>query len=178
MTKYLLISGSPRKGNTDFVLSKVYESLNEKKELIFLRDLNFSHCKGCLTCYSTGACVIKDDMEQLFSSLLSADMIIIGSPLYYGNVSGLMKQFIDRTIPAYESKSLKDKQLLSIMVGGGKVQVTEKFHREAIKGFVKYNRLDLIETYNFEAFEADDLKQDVQSKMQISEIVRKINSCP
>lgn len=178
MAGYLLISGSPRDGNTDFVLSKIYESLNGEKELVFLRALNFSHCKGCLACYSTGACVIKDDMEQLFSSLLSADLIIIGSPLYYGNVSGLMKQFIDRTIPAYRSRALKGKQLVSIMVGGGKVEITEKFHKEAIKGFIEYNRLNLIDTYNFEAFEADDLKQDVQSKMQISEIARKINSCP
>lgn len=176
MTKYLLISGSPRKGNTDFILSKIYENLNGKKELILLRNLNFSHCKGCLTCYSSGTCVIKDDMEQLFNKLLSADVIIIGSPLYYGNVSGLMKQFIDRTIPAYESKSLKSKQLVSIMVGGGKVQVTEKFHKEAIKGFIKYNELNLVDIYNFEAFEANDLKQNRQSKMQISEIARKINS--
>ena len=96
--------------------------------------------------------------------------------LYYGNVSGLMKQFIDRTIPAYESKSLEGKQLVSIMVGGGKVEVTEKFHKAAIKGFVEYNKLNLIDTYNFEAFEADDLKQDNQSQIQINEIVRKINS--
>ena len=176
MARYLLISGSPRDGNTDFVLSKIYESLNGEKELVFLRDLDFSHCKGCLTCYSTGACVIKDDMEQLFSNILSVDMIIIGSPLYYGNVSGLMKQFIDRTIPAYKSKSLKGRRLVSIMVGGGKVKTTEKYHREAIKGFVKYNELNLIDTYNFEAFEAGDLKQDDQSRIQISEIVRTINS--
>lgn len=176
MTKYLLISGSPRKGNTDFVLSKIYDNLNGKKELIFLRNLNFSHCKGCLTCYSSGTCVIKDDMEQLFTNLLSADIIIIGSPLYYGNVSGLMKQFIDRTVPAYKSESLKGKQLISIMVGGCEIQVTEKFHKEAIKGFVKYNKLNLIDTYNFEAFEANDLKQNQQSRIQISKIVRKINS--
>ncbi|MCK5476570.1 MAG: hypothetical protein KAI55_01480, partial [Candidatus Aenigmarchaeota archaeon] len=58
-----------------------------------------------------------------------------------------------------ETKSLKNKKLISIMVGGSKVQITAKFHKDAIKGFVDYNQLDLIETFNFEAFHTTDLKQ-------------------
>ena len=155
----LLICGSPRKGNTDWVLTEIYNNLNIDKELIFLRDKDINDCNGCLSCYKTNECVINDEMNEIFEKLLNADIIIIGSPNYYGNVSGLLKRFIDRTIPSYETKSLKNKKLISIMVGGSKVQITAKFHKDAIKGFVDYNQLDLIETFNFEAFHTTDLKQ-------------------
>ena len=176
MPKYILISGSPRKGNTDFVLSEVYNNIKGDKELIFLRDINLKRCNGCLSCYETNECVINDEMSKIFKKLLTADMIIIGSPNYYGNVSGLLKDFIDRTIPSYETKSLKNKKLISIMVGGGEAQITEKFHKEAIKGFVKYNQLDLIKTFNFKAFEANDLKQAPDSKIETGKIVEEIEN--
>ncbi|MCC7570230.1 flavodoxin family protein [Candidatus Micrarchaeota archaeon] len=174
--KCILISGSPRKGNTEFVLSEIFKGIKGEKEFVLLKELKFNHCKGCCACYKTGECVIDDDMKLLFNKLLWADVIILGSPLYYGNVSGLTKQFIDRTIPAYESKSLKDKYLISIVVGGGKVTVTEKFHKQSIEGFIKFNLLNLIGLYNFEAFEDDDLKKDPNSKEQINNIIKNINS--
>ena len=176
MKKILLICGSPREGNTHYILSKIHESLKIDKKIVFLNKLNFSHCKGCLSCYETGECIINDDMKNLFFDLKSCDIFLIGSPLYYGNVSGLMKQFIDRTIPAYESKSLDKKRLISIMVGGGETKTTEKFHKESIKGFVKYNGLNLIGTYNFEAFEKEDLKKNTKAITKIDEIINKINS--
>ena len=177
MKKYiLLISGSPRRGNTDFVLSKIYEKIDGRKELIRIKDLNFQHCQGCLKCYLTGKCVLQDDMSKLFSKLLMADLIVIGSPLYYGNISGLMKNFIDRTIPAYENNALKNKKLVSIMVGGGETKTTAKFHKEVIRGFVKYNKLNLITTFNFQAFEINDLKKDSTSVTGINKIVKKIKT--
>lgn len=177
MKKYiLLISGSPRRGNTDFVLSRVYEKLDSKKEIVRLKDLNFKHCSGCLKCYSTGKCIFQDDMSKLFTKLFAADLIVIGSPLYYGNVSGLMKNFIDRTIPAYENGALKGKKIISIMVGGGEVSTTAGFHKEAIKGFVKYNKLNLIDTFSFQGWEKDDLKKNPESENKIDKITRKINS--
>jgi multimeric flavodoxin WrbA len=175
MTKSLLISGSPRNGNTDFVLSRVAEGMKGEHELIFLRDHHIGFCKGCLACYSTGKCLQKDDMKSLFEKMVNADSLIIGSPLYYGNVSALMKNFIDRTIPAYESHSLKGKRLISIMVGGGKTGVTAQFHKASIKGFVKYNQLKLAARYDFEAFEINDLKHNPRSGAKINKIINRIN---
>ncbi len=130
-----------------------------------------------LICHEKNECVIDDDMNKLHKKLLEADVIIIGSPNYYGNVSGLMKNFIDRTLPSYEIKSLRNKKLISIMVGGDKIQTTENFHKEAIRGFVKYNRLDLVGLYCFEAYDANDLKQNPESKNLISSIVNKLTHC-
>ena len=172
--KVLAISGSPRKGNTDYILSKIYEKLDSEKELIFLRDLKLEHCTGCLSCQKTNECILDDDMKTLLEKLLAADIIIIGSPNYYGNVSGLMKDFIDRTHPCYKAESLKNKKLISIMVGGGKLQLTADFHKEAIKGFVKYNKLNLVKTFDFLGFHKNDSKEDVNIEAKISEILKEI----
>jgi len=174
MKKILLISGSPREGNTEYILSGIQNSLGDVSELILLRNLSYNHCRGCLACYETGECVQCDDMKKIFNKLLKADLIVIGSPLYYGNVSGLMKSFIDRTIPAYEKGLLKDKKLISIMVGGGEIETTAKFHKEAIRGFVKYNKLKLLKVFNFQGFGENDLKDDPSATKEISKIIKLI----
>jgi multimeric flavodoxin WrbA len=111
-------------------------------------------------------------MRNVFDKLLKAELIIIGSPLYYGNVSGLTKSLIDRTIPAYENELLKGKKLISIMVGGGETKITAKFHKEAIRGFVKYNKLKLLKIFNFQGFEANDLRDDPSAMKEISKIIK------
>ena len=55
-----------------------------------------SHCTGCNYCYRTGHCCIEDDAELLSKRIEEADGIVLGSPTYASNVSGLMKDFIDR----------------------------------------------------------------------------------
>lgn len=175
MKQTILISGSPRKGNTDFVLSEIAKKINGKKELLLLRDLKIGFCNGCRSCDIKPKCVLDDDMKKLFNKLLKADLIVIGSPLYYGNVSAMMKNFIDRTIPAYEKELLKEKKLISIMVGGEKVINVSNYHREAVRGFVIHNRLNLVAMYNFQALEVNDLAKNPKSKIEIGKIIKKIN---
>ncbi len=62
------------------------------------------------------------------------------------------------------------------MVGGDKTEITAKFHKNAIAGFVKCNQPKLIETYNFQAQEPNDLAKNPKTKIKINKIIRKINS--
>ncbi|MDD5146277.1 MAG: NAD(P)H-dependent oxidoreductase [Candidatus Pacebacteria bacterium] len=174
MAKYLLISGSPRKGNTDFVLSRIFESIEGEKELIFLRDKNIGHCIGCLSCHTKPQCAINDDMTEIRQKMLSADMIIIGTPNYFDNVSGLLKDFIDRTHPFYKAALLKDKKLILIMVGGGKAEGSKEFLDVVMSGFVKYLGLDLMGSYCFQALYSNDLRQNPESNKQVEEIIKTI----
>lgn len=177
MNKILLISGSPRKGNTDFVLSKVLEKIiNKEKELIFLRHKNIGHCMGCLSCHNKPECVINDNMTEIRKKMLGSDIIVIGTPNYFDNVSGLLKNFIDRAHPFYKTGLLKDKKLILIMVGGGKIQSTQKYLDYTTYGFVKYLKFDLIGLYSFRALNSNDLKQNPKSILKINKIVEKINS--
>ena len=111
--KIIAICGSPRNGNTEQMLEWVLESCKAAgatTELIPLRLLKISHCTGCDVCYGTGRpCTIQDDMENLIAKLIEADAMIIGSPNYFSNISGIMKDFIDRTNPLVDPPLLKGK---------------------------------------------------------------------
>ncbi|MCK4553994.1 flavodoxin family protein [Candidatus Parcubacteria bacterium] len=176
MTKILLISGSPRKGNTDFVLSTIFDKVDDNKELIFLRDKEIKHCMGCLSCHNKAECVINDDMTEIRDKILDSDIIIIGTPNYFDNISGLLKDFVDRTHPFYKAESLKGKKLILIMVGGGKIEGSQKYLDHTMYGFVKYLKFDLVGSYCFKALNPNDLKQNPEDISKIDKIIGKINS--
>ena len=96
----LIINGSPRKnGVTAAVLHRIEENLRGAGiEVLFynLGGMKMSHCTGCNYCYRTGHCCMEDDAELLSKRIEEADGIVLGSPTYASNVSGLMKDFIDR----------------------------------------------------------------------------------
>lgn len=61
-------------------------------------DINVNACRGCATCFQEGFCPLDkvDFFNKIKKEMLSADIIILGSPVYAANVSGDMKIFIDR----------------------------------------------------------------------------------
>ena len=122
------ICGSPRKRNTWFMLETVMGAANKKgaeTELISLIDYDISQCMGCLSCEETGKCVIKDDMKKILTKVKEADALVLGSPSYYNNVTGLMKCFIDRTNPTWKKMELKGKKMAICCTGSQDVEVVE-----------------------------------------------------
>lgn len=119
---YILgIVGSARKGgNTDTVVDAILTSSKEcgaQVEKIYLSDLDFKGCIGCGSCEKDMKCILKDDMQEVYSKINKADGLVLGSPTYFYNVSGLMKMFIDR-LYAYE---IFDKEYRSVWVGAHEV---------------------------------------------------------
>ena len=109
--KVLSICGSPRKGNTERMLSIILGEVKDK-ELILLREKNIEHCHGCSECQKKPyVCVIEDDMKKINKKLRDSNFIVFGSPTYFDNVPGLFKDFIDRTHPLYPINGLKNKKL-------------------------------------------------------------------
>lgn len=115
--KVIAISGSPRKGNTEWMLNKLLGRITEngaETELILLRKSDIKLCRGCLTCEEggknrKGVCKIKDDMNAIYPRLLGADCIVFTTPAYFELISGLLKNFLDRTVaiwPRLEGKSV------------------------------------------------------------------------
>lgn len=120
--KALGICGSPRKGNTEWMLQKLLEKISSRgaeTELIRLRQLDIRNCKGCLSCEKgrldrTCICKIKDDMQEIYQKLLQADVLILGTPVYFELLSGLLKTFLDRTCPIWPK--LRGKLIAGIAV--------------------------------------------------------------
>ena len=99
--KIVIVNGSHRKnGATALILNEMYRQLKKYSDvnvqMIHVADLSFKYCVGCGSCYKTGECIYKDDMEKLSLRIADADGVILGSPTYASNVSGQMKVMIDR----------------------------------------------------------------------------------
>lgn len=172
MKKILLISGSNRKGNTQYILETINKNIKESK-MILLKDKNIEYCKGCLACHKINYCVINDDINEIIDKIIDSDLIIFGVPNYFDNVSGLFKNFIDRLHPLYKSELVANKKTIFIYVGGGGEEGTKEELHYSISGFVKYLKLDVIKEYSFQALNYNDITSQQE---KIHKVVNEINS--
>ena len=108
--KVLAINGSPRKSwNTATLLEKALEgaaSLEAQTELIHLYDLDFKGCTSCFACKlkngkSYGKCAMIDGLTPVLARLQEADAFLLGSPIYFGTVTGEMHSFMERLLFPY-----------------------------------------------------------------------------
>lgn len=98
--KVVAFNGSPRKdGNTQAMIEEAFKHLRAKGvecERIDIAKKALRGCLACNGCKKTGVCVIADELNDWFLKALEADAILIGSPVYFANVSAETKAFIDR----------------------------------------------------------------------------------
>jgi len=101
--KVVAFNGSPRiNGNTSILIKTVFEELENQgieTELINITTKPLSGCKACNMCRQNKnkRCVIDSDpLNEYIEKMLEADGIILGSPVYFSNVSSEMKALIDR----------------------------------------------------------------------------------
>lgn len=127
MTKILGVSGSPRKANTDIILSKAIEGADSiegiETETIYLREKEIKNCKGCFCCWTSdeakGVCpVLRDDMDEIYKKLMACDGILLASPVYFGGVTSMVKNFMDRTEPLLRYTTGPKRGGLKSKVGG------------------------------------------------------------
>ena len=112
----ILVSGSPRgNSNTERMLNAVLDVTGG--ELIRVTDHKIKPCTSCRFCVENKGCCIDDDMQELYLKLLNADAIILGTPVYFNNVSAQLKAFMDRTWCL--RGSLKNKIAGAVAVGRG-----------------------------------------------------------
>ncbi len=149
------ICGSGRKeGNTGAIVEEVLKGTESETELVWLIDLNVGYCTGCMRCASEGNCWQKDGMTDLYKKIIDCEAIVIGSPGYYGDVSGLVKSMMDRSIalgymgigkesktPMHGRKPLAGKPaaIVSTVAGHGFERVLETMER-----FVSYGEMKLV----------------------------------
>ncbi len=102
--KTIILNGSPRKNwNTATILKEAQrgaESVGAETEYIDLYDLSYTGCRSCLACKRKNAercrCFWKDDLSPVIDRIFSADSLIIGSPLYLGDITSQVHALIER----------------------------------------------------------------------------------
>lgn len=101
MKKVVALLGSPRRGgNSETISDRILEtaaSLGAATSRFALNELSFKGCQACMGC-KTGSekCVIKDDLAQVLDAVSEADVLIMASPIYFGELNGQLKSALDR----------------------------------------------------------------------------------
>jgi multimeric flavodoxin WrbA len=155
----LCISGSPRKrSNTDYLMNCILSRTDG--EFIKLTDYAIEPCRSCWACRENGCCVIADDMATvIIPKLLDADAIVVGTPVYFNNVTAQLKAFIDRTWSIREK--LKDKIGAAVVVGRrygaeGAIMAINAF-------FLKHDMIIANRGISGIAFEPGEIRDDLES---------------
>jgi len=108
--KVLAVNGSPRKTwNTALLIEKALEgaaSQGADTEFVHLYDLDFKGCTSCFACKlkngkSYGRCAVCDDLAPVLEQIGEVDALILGSPIYFGTVTGEMRSFMERLLFPY-----------------------------------------------------------------------------
>lgn len=139
MKHVLILSASPRKnGNSDTLCDRFAQGASEsghKVEKIFLASKDIGYCRGCGVCNSTHKCVQKDDMSEILDKMVTADVIVLATPVYFYTMDGQMKTFIDRTVPRYTEITNKDFYFILTAADTEKASLTRTM--EAFRGFTE-----------------------------------------
>lgn len=110
--KILILSASPRiKGNSDVLCDQFMKgavSSGHIVEKIYICKQDIKYCTGCMSCSKTSKCIIKDDMESLLEKMVEADVVVMATPVYFYNMNGQLKTFIDRCCTRYTELGNKD----------------------------------------------------------------------
>ena len=119
MKKIIIIDGGPRKTfNTASMLKSFAEgaaSVSEEVEVktVRLYDLDYKGCISCLGCKLNGRvsniCRFKDALTPVLEEIATADGLVLGSPISFGDITGQMRSFLERlTFPwlSYNDYSL------------------------------------------------------------------------
>ena len=132
------LNGSPhREGNTATLLGWVLDGCREagaEVRAIHLVDFDIRYCQGCYHCLRTGACCQPDDVARLAGMILAADGLVVGSPVYAGQPSALLKTFTDRiTLFALYMGTFDGQRAIGVATSG--IAPTKGTARSAAKGF-------------------------------------------
>ena len=152
--KIVVFDGGPRNtkfSKTTFMVKhfcKGAKSAGAEIEYVKLKDMKINSCTGCYTCWTKtpGECIFQDDMTDLRLKFRKADLIIFASPLYIFNVTGIMKNFLDRILP-----NLKPYMLIE----EGETKHPHRYPEDKQQGFVVFSAAGFPEVeHNFDGLKA------------------------
>lgn len=136
--KVVVLSGSPRKGgNSELLCDQFARGASEaghQVEKMNIRDKQISYCTACDACQKNGGtCVQKDDMAEVLDKMVSAEVIVLATPVYFYTMNAQMKTVIDRTYARYTAVSNKEFYFIMTAAVGNKSLLERTL--ESLRGF-------------------------------------------
>jgi len=145
MMKILALMGSPRKrGNSDLLVEAFFEGARKRgalAEKVWLNDLRIHGCQACLACHKTGRCRQRDDMTGVYERLLSADLWVLATPVYWWGPTAQLKMAIDRFYClAYgdQPQLIKGKSLVLLATCADAPRIATPFLRGMLRESAKF----------------------------------------
>jgi multimeric flavodoxin WrbA len=128
--RVLCIAGSPRRhGNSDRLLDAVeigVQSAGGTPLRLVVSSAGISPCRGCNSCASTGRCIVRDSMDEIYPLLDEAAAIVVATPVYFATVPATLKALYDRCQPYWARRYVLGEAPLQrrrpgalLLVGGG-----------------------------------------------------------
>jgi multimeric flavodoxin WrbA len=123
--KIVAVLGSPRAaGNSALITDRFLQAarkLGAETQSFALNMLKYRGCQACMACKkSSDKCVLKDDLAEVLDAVQGADVLVMASPVYYGDVTAQMKAFFDRTYSYFTPDYLQPDKKRSRLAGGKK----------------------------------------------------------
>ncbi|AFM41402.1 multimeric flavodoxin WrbA [Desulfosporosinus acidiphilus SJ4] len=187
MMKVMAFVGSPRKGgNTSKIVNSICTGLKENGhavEVYYLSELDNVGCKACDSCQANKVeyCAINDKMTTLLPKIADADCIIVGTPVYMLQLSGITKNFLDRLFTFYRrsnhtARYLPGKKYMTVTCNGAPAEafgnVTE-YLNQLFNGSFKMKNVGNIITGNLT--NKDDILKQQGVLEQAEELGRKLS---
>jgi multimeric flavodoxin WrbA len=125
--KIVALFGSPRPTGNSAVLAQAFldacQSLGAVVESHSLNKMQYQGCQACMGCKTKAkACVLKDDMTPVYDAIHQADVLVLASPVYFGDFSGQLKSAYDRFYaffePDFASRLPAGKQAVFVLTQG------------------------------------------------------------
>jgi len=174
--KVLGISGSTRKeGNTAILIQEILSRCEEgglKTKFISLAGKKIQPCLGCEKCKEKKWCVIEnDDWGGIVKEVMDADVLIIGSPTYYFDVCGHVKNFIDRTYSLYHDRKLAGRKGVAVAVHANKGASRTI---QTIEGFLSTHEFSSLGSVKGEGYHEGDVRNDKEAIQKAQKVADKI----
>jgi multimeric flavodoxin WrbA len=162
--KAVCILGSPKsKGSTALIVAEMMRALkahNIQTQVYHLSSLKIAYCLGCKACDRTGQCIQTDDVQKVLQDVFDAQLVLVASPSYWGDVTGQMKVFIDRCTPycntnpaRHPVSSLPKGVAVAVRAGGNKQENLNLVH--TIEHFLGHLDIPLISHFTVEGISSE-----------------------
>lgn len=182
--KILLLNGSPRaNGNTKTALNQLVRGLQSnvgdaEVEMIDITKRKISGCIACESCQRNGGeCVIPDDSAYIIRKIYDADVVVIGTPVYYWGMTSQMKMVVDKFYSRNDQFNQQKKSLGIIVIGEAGLDdpqyqlISKQF--ECISNYLGW---DFIFSKSISAYEADDLANDHEKLRELYELSAEVKT--
>lgn len=178
MEKVLILNGSPRmKGNTRTALKFIAEEINPHRYAVEFIDIpkhKVSDCIACDTCKTNGGfCFAQDDTNMLVEKFCDADIVILGSPVYWWGITGNTKSLIDKLYSKTGTGKLerKGKKFGMVAVGAAELEDPEfKIISSQFKCICDYLGWELIVDESISAGAPGDVEKEEKVINRMREI--------